>query len=128
MILFVVITNKYDFSIQVIEYFKSQNITNHHWLLFYPIGLDKQKEEYALDNLKEYLSKHPRVETMVLFSDVGAPTNVAKIIEKDVDIKQNVVRSLGSLIENGFLAYLMLNTKAPIESTESIINKIIDKK
>lgn len=128
MILFVIITNKYEFSIQIIEYFKSQNITNHHWLLFYPIGLDKQKEVDAAENLKDYLSKHPKIETVVLFSDVGSPTNVAKRIEKEPNIKQKILRSQGSLIENGYLAYLMLNTKAPLESIKSILDKIIDKK
>ncbi|MBD5423394.1 MAG: hypothetical protein HDR43_02775 [Mycoplasma sp.] len=126
MIIFIVITYKINFSQEIISYFKSQNICNGYNFNFIPIGLDEGDDEEILNKIYKKLNDIKNLETVVVFSDVGLPTKLAKRIEiKDNNIE--LFRAKGSLIENGYLSYIMLNTKAPKETIEQVINDKIEK-
>lgn len=121
MVLLLMITYKIEFSNQIINYFKSLNPINNFYLSFMPIGLDEMEESKLLDLVIKKIDNNPKIESIVVFADVGLPTKFAKRIQlKKRDIK--IIISKGSIIENGFLSYLLLNTKAPIESVEMIID------
>ena len=67
-----------------------------------------------------------KIEVVVVFSDAGLSTKLAKQINlENPEIK--LFRSKGSLIENGYLTYIMSNTKVPNQIVEQIINENIDK-
>lgn len=126
MTIFIVLTYKVSFSNQIIDYFKSLNPINHFHFNFFGVGLDQSKEEHIIKSIVDRIDRNQKVENVVIFSDVGNPTKVAKRLKfKNKDI--TVLRSNGSIIENGFLTYMMLNTKTPIESVRTILDKKIEK-
>lgn len=126
MILSLIITYKKEFSIQLIEYFKSLNPINNFYFNFLPVGLDESDEEELLENITSTIENNTKIETVVVFADVGLPSKFARRIKFKTD-KIKVLISKGSLVENGFLSYMLLNTKAPIETIEEIIDKDLKK-
>lgn len=126
MTILIVITYKLNFSNEVISYFKSQNICNIYNFNFLPVGLDEGPEDKILNTIYNRLRDIKNLNTVVVFSDAGLPTKLAKRIEME-NKEINFFRSKGSLIENGFLAYIMLNTRAPIETIEDAISDPIEK-
>ncbi len=126
MIVFLIITYKLHFSQEIIKYFKSQNMCNGFNFTFLPIGLDQGDEKDILIQIDQKISELKRTENVVIFSDAGLSTKLAKQVNlSNPNIK--LFRSKGSLIENGYLTYIMLNTKAPIQVIEQIINEPIEK-
>lgn len=126
MTLFLIITNKLYFSQEIIKYFKTQNMCNTYNFSFLPIGLDQGDEKEILKMINERIIELRKIEVVVVFSDAGLSTKLAKQINLDnPNIK--LFRSKGSLIENGYLTYIMLNTKVPLQIVEEIINEKIDK-
>ncbi|WP_022934595.1 hypothetical protein ACJA28_02460 [Mesomycoplasma moatsii] len=126
MTIFIIITYSNNFSNEVVKYFKSQNVCNHFNFYFLPIGLDENDEEIILTKIHEKINEFKNVDTIAIFSDAGLPTKFAKrILIKDPNI--SFYRSTGSIIENGFLTYMMLNTKAPKETIETVLDCKIDK-
>ena len=125
MNVFVVITYSEIFSNQIVDYFKSLNPINHHQFCFITAGADND-EEVVIKNINSKLEEIRNLENVVVFSDAGIPAKMArriKIKKEGVEI----IRSQGSLIENGYLTFLVLNTRAPIEVVKDIINKQIEK-
>lgn len=119
-----IITHKAEFSNQIIEYFKSLNPINNFNFSFLPVGLDNRDEEVIINQVLEQIAEDPRLTIVVIFADLGLPTKLAyRIRDKKHDVQ--VVLAKGSIIENAYLAYLMLNTKAPIESVLEILDKDI---
>lgn len=125
MTILLIITYKLDFSNQVIEYFKSKNICNGFKFSFLSAGVDEGYEDEVLNNIYKKLDNFKSVETIVILSDAGIPTKIAKRIKYKDETK--IFKSKNSLIENGFLTYLMLNTKIPVEAIEKVINENIEK-
>ena len=126
MTLFVIITNKLYFSQEIIKYFKTQNMCNTFNFVFLPIGLDKDSEKEILKIINDRVNELKKTEVVVVFSDAGLSTKLAKQINlENPEIK--LFRSKGSLIENGYLTYIMSNTKVPNQIVEQIINENIDK-
>ncbi len=126
MTLFLIITNKLSFSQEIIKYFKSQNMCNTFNFIFLPIGLDQGNEKEILKIINDRVNELKKIETVVVFSDAGLSTKLAKQINLD-NPQIKLFRSKGSLIENGYLTYIMLNTKVPIQIIEQIIEEKIDK-
>ncbi len=126
MTLFLIITNKLCFSQEIIKYFKSQNMCNTFNFIFLPIGLDQGNEKEILKITNDRVNELKKIETVVVFSDAGLSTKLAKQINLD-NPQIKLFRSKGSLIENGYLTYIMLNTKVPIQIIEQIIEEKIDK-
>lgn len=119
-----IITHKAEFSNQIIEYFKSLNPINNFNFSFLPVGLDNRDEEVIINQVLEQIAEDPRLTIVVIFADLGLPTKLAyRIRDKKHDVQ--VVLAKGSIIENAYLAYLMLNTKAPIEAVLEILDKDI---
>ena len=119
-----IITHKAEFSNQIIEYFKSLNPINNFNFSFFPVGLDNRDEEVIINQVLEQIAEDPRLTIVVIFADLGLPTKLAyRIRDKKHDVQ--VVLAKGSIIENAYLAYLMLNTKAPIEAVLEILDKDI---
>lgn len=119
-----IITHKAEFSNQIIEYFKSLNPINNFNFSFLPVGLDNRDEEIIINQVLEQIAEDPRLTIVVIFADLGLPTKLAyRIRDKKHDVQ--VVLAKGSIIENAYLAYLMLNTKAPIEAVLEILDKDI---
>lgn len=126
MTVFVVITYKLSFSSQIIEYFKELNPLNNFCFVFLPIGLDMDKESLIIEKAIKKIESYSKLENVVIFSDVGTPAKLAKRIKiKKENVK--IICSKGSLIENGYLTYLMMNTRTPIEIVEKITDKNIEK-
>lgn len=126
MTILIIITYNLRFSNEIIEYFKTQNICNGYKFTFLPIGLDEGNEEEILTKIYKKIKSYKSVETVISFADAGLPTKLAKRIEiKDENIRY--YRSKGSLIENGYLTYLMTNTRAPKEIIEQVIDTKIEK-
>lgn len=126
MTLFVIITNKLYFSHEIIKYFKTQNMCNTFNFVFLPIGLDQGSEKEILKIINDRVNELKKIEVVVVFSDAGLSTKLAKQINlENPEIK--LFRSKGSLIENGYLTYIMSNTKVPTQIVEQIINENIDK-
>ena len=126
MTLFVIITNKLYFSQEIIKYFKTQNMCNTFNFVFLPIGLDRGSEKEILKIINDRVNELKKTEVVVVFSDAGLSTKLAKQINlENPEIK--LFRSKGSLIENGYLTYIMSNTKVPNQIVEQIINENIDK-
>lgn len=126
MTIFIVLTYKVNFSNQIIEYFKSLNPVNHFNFNFFAVGLDQSKEEHIVRSIIDRIDRNSKIDTIAIFSDVGNPSKVAKRLKfKNKNI--TILRSEGSIIENGYLTYMMLNTKTPIESVKTILNKKIEK-
>ena len=126
MTLFVIITNKLYFSQEIIKYFKTQNMCNTFNFVFLPIGLDKGRKKEILRIINDRVNELKKIEVVVVFSDAGLSTKLAKQINlENPEIK--LFRSKGSLIENGYLTYIMSNTKVPNQIVEQIINENIDK-
>ena len=119
-----IITHKAEFSNQIIEYFKSLNPINNFNFSFLPVGLDNRDEEVIINQVLEQIAEDPRLTIVVIFADLGLPTKLAyRIRDKKHDVQ--VFLAKGSIIENAYLAYLMLNTKAPIEAVLEILDKDI---
>lgn len=127
MTIFITITNELQFSNEIIKYWKNQNNCNGYKFLFLPIGLDEGKEEKILNKIYDFVYSHQNTKNVVVFSDAGLSTKLAKRIHFDQDSGINLFRSKGALIENGFLSYIMLNTSAPESTFDSILNDYIDK-
>ena len=126
MTILIIVTYKIDFSNEVIKYFKSQNMCNNYKFSFLPVGLDQGSKQEIIDNINEKLNNFKSLKTVVVFSDAGLPVKLAKRIKiKDPNVK--LFRSKSSLIENGFLTYIMLNTQAPVETIEKVIDEKIEK-
>lgn len=126
MTILILITYKLRFSNEIVSYFKEQNICNTYNFNFLPVGLDEGPEEKILNTITNRLRDIRNLNNVIIFSDVGLPTKLAKRIEvESPDIK--LFRAKGSLVENGFLTYIMLNTKAPIETIDNVMNDIIEK-
>ncbi len=126
MTIFIVITNDYRFSNEIIRYFRMQNLCNDYKLVFIAIGLNEGSDQFILNKLYSQLSEFRTIENIVIFSDIGLPTKFSKKI-MIVNSNIKVYWAKGSLIENGYLTYIMLNTSAPIETYNSIMNEKIEK-
>lgn len=120
-----IITNKLNFSINIIDYFQSMNPLNSFNLSLIPIGLDQNESKTDLINeINKNLEKDPKLKMVVIFSDLGSPREIAKQIKSDnPDLK--IICSNGNLIENSFLTYILLNTKAPFETIKEVVDKNI---
>ena len=120
-----IITNKLNFSINIIDYFQSMNPLNSFNLSLIPIGLDQNESKIDLINeINKNLEKDPKLKMVVIFSDLGSPREIAKQIKSDnPDLK--IICSNGNLIENSFLTYILLNTKAPFETIKEVVDKNI---
>lgn len=127
MTIFIVITNELEFSEHIIRYWKNQNICNGYKFQFLATGLDEGREEDILNKIYKFIDEHKNVKQIAIFSDAGLSTNLAKRIHLDEGRNIKILRSKGSLIENGFLSYIMLNTGAPEETFDSILNDYINK-
>ena len=126
MTILIIVTYKIDFSNEIIKYFKSQNMCNSYKFSFLPVGLDQGSKQEIIDNINEKLNNFKSLKTVVVFSDAGLPVKLAKRIKiKDPNVK--LFRSKSALIENGFLTYIMLNTQAPVETIEKVIDEKIEK-
>lgn len=120
-----IITNKLNFSINIIDYFQSMNPLNSFNLSLIPIGLDQNESKTDLINeINKNLEKDPKLKMVIIFSDLGSPREIAKQIKSDnPDLK--IICSNGNLIENSFLTYILLNTKAPFETIKEVVDKNI---
>lgn len=127
MTIFITITNELHFSNEIIKYWKNQNICNGYKFSFLPVGLDEGKDEKILNKIYDFVNNHRNIKNVVVFSDAGLSTKLAKRIHFDQDKGINLFRSKGALIENGFLSYIMLNTSAPESTFNSILDDYIDK-
>lgn len=126
MVLSLIITYKLAFSNQIVDYFKSLNPINNFYYNFWPIGLDEMNEDMLLKTISDRIDNNNKIEIVVVFADIGLPMKLAKRIKiKNRNVK--LIISKGSLIENGYLSYMLLNTKAPIESVELVVDKHLNK-
>ncbi len=127
MVVFVIISYDLDFSNNVIKYFESLNPRNQHRLTFIPVGIEKNLREHEIINdITKKIQEFRNVDNVIIFTDQGAPYKLGKRIElKDKKIKVHLAK--GSLIENGYLAYLLLNTKSPEELVDNLLNDRLDK-
>lgn len=122
----IIITHKLDFSNQIISYFQSINPLNAYNLSLIGFGLDENDDELSKQAKKiaDKLIKDTKLKQVVIFSDLGYPSQLAKRIKFD-NPEIQVLLSEGNLIENGYLTYILLNTKAPIEVISEVINRNI---
>lgn len=121
------ITYSTKFGNEIIEYFKLQNPHSiGHKTTLISIGIDQKSDEDVLQEIYEKLNSINSLTTIVIFSDAGIPTKISKRIQWS-DENVQLYKAKGSLVENGFLTYMMLNTRAPKETFDSIMNDIVEK-
>ena len=116
----IIVTNKIKFSNDIISYFKEMNLQNYSHLTFIPIGLDEGSEEQILESIYERINQIKFLNIITIFSDLGLPNQFSKRIKVNIP-NINVLYSNGSLIEKGFLTYMLLNTGAPLDTIEKMI-------
>lgn len=116
----IIVTNKIKFSNDIISYFKEMNLQNYSHLTFIPIGLDEGSEEQILESIYERINQIKFLNIITIFSDLGLPNQFSKRIKVNIP-NVNVLYSNGSLIEKGFLTYMLLNTGAPLDTIEKMI-------
>lgn len=120
----VIVTHKYDFSNQIIGYFQALNPLNGFNLTVLPVGLDEQSEPELALKVERELIRDTKIKHVFIFADLGQPSKFAqRITIANPAIRITYAR--GNLIENAYLAYIMLNTKAPLEAVMMIIAKNI---
>lgn len=120
-----IITNKLDFSIHIIDYFQSMNPLNAFNLSLIPIGLDQnESKDELMGEINKNFEKDPKLKMVVIFSDLGSPREIAKEIKSD-NPELKLICSNGNLIENAFLTYILLNTRAPVEAIKEVLEKNI---
>ena len=120
----VIVTHKYDFSNQIIGYFQALNPLNGFNLTVLPVGLDEQSEPELALKVERELIRDTKIKHVFIFADLGQPSQFAqRITIANPAIRITYAR--GNLIENAYLAYIMLNTKAPLEAVMMVIAKNI---
>ncbi|MGL4183776.1 MAG: hypothetical protein ACRCRP_01440 [Metamycoplasmataceae bacterium] len=118
------ITSYKNFSLAIKEYFYKKNNVKNEIIFFDCFGIDEDSEESIYNFLLK--KRINSVEKIIIFSDLGNSYEMAKkLVKKNPDIFH---LADGSLIESGFLSYLMLNTSAPIESINKFIDNPVGKK
>ncbi|MGL5520303.1 MAG: hypothetical protein ACRDBR_02630 [Metamycoplasmataceae bacterium] len=120
----VFITSYKKFSLAIKEYFYKKNNVKNEIIFFDCFGMDEDDEETIYNFLVKKRSSS--VEKIIIFSDLGNSYEVAKnLLKRNPEL---FWLADGSLIESGFISYLMLNTSAPIESINKFINNPVGKK
>ncbi|MGL5521939.1 MAG: hypothetical protein ACRDAW_01550 [Metamycoplasmataceae bacterium] len=120
----VFITSYKKFSLAIKEYFYKKNNVKNEIIFFDCFGLDEDSEEAIYNFLIK--KRTNSIDKIIIFSDLGNSYEVAKnLLKKNPNL---FWLADGSLIESGFISYLMLNTSAPIDSIEKFINNPVGKK
>ncbi|WP_245579600.1 PTS-dependent dihydroxyacetone kinase phosphotransferase subunit DhaM [Mycoplasma leonicaptivi] len=96
------------------EYFTKMLPLNHENLVVKSIGGINNGSELGTEPLEllNIINKYTDIKDIIIFSDLGSATLSAQSIVMMTENK-NIHVSKGSLIENGFSAYVLANSGAP---------------
>ncbi|MGL4343224.1 MAG: hypothetical protein ACRCRZ_01460 [Metamycoplasmataceae bacterium] len=126
MFSFILITHQKEFTKNIKDYFLLKNNIKTENVYFHCFGLDYDNFDDILNYMNEFWEKKPKINQAIIFTDLGESYKIGKkLVENN---KNQFILAKTSILENGYLVYILLNTKAPFKTIEPFIEKWIDKK
>ncbi|MDK2819823.1 MAG: hypothetical protein KFW07_03225 [Mycoplasmataceae bacterium] len=116
----IIITNKIEFSNNIKDYFQSLSPINFNNIKLFTYGVDVSDFKSINQDIVNVINLHEKVEYFFMISDFGTSSNISKEINV---INEKIHWCKGSIIENGYLLYKLVNGGAPIESIMLSINE-----
>lgn len=124
---YTLITDNVSFSLKIRKYFLEKGKIKHKNVDFNCFGLDEKKDAKEILNTIQNTAFVKSKENVkyIIFTDIGPSFELGKQMY-ELDSK-NVLLSNSSVLESGFLAYIMANTFAPLKSIMKFIEHPIHK-
>lgn len=119
----ILITKEEEFSKRIKKYFLEKGKIKKENIEFLCYGTDKNNKESIIahfSNTRVAKSRNDEIK-YVIFSDLGDAYKVAKQIHKEYKDKSYLSNS--SIIESGYIVFLLLNSFAPFESVKYFLQK-----
>lgn len=124
MVLLILITNKLDYSISTIDYFKFKNPQNSNQFKFLPLGLDEDDELKLKNKIIKKIESFKSLDKVVFISDKGlARKFVKKLTLNNIKDETTILKYHGPLLDDGYLIYMLLNSRSPIEVLRHAFDK-----
>lgn len=118
---FILITDNEEFSLTIKKYFIEKSKIKKENIDFLCFGTDKQDKEFIIKSFKSTRFAKTRENIkFVIFSDLGDSFKIAKQIKEELD--DEIYISNSSIIESGYIVFLLLNSYAPFESIKKFID------